>query len=67
MKNTYQNLFLVDEDSLTALNILMQQEKNSIDQTRHNIFQKVRKEIAELRLEVETLKEENLSLLGKLP
>jgi hypothetical protein len=67
MKNTYQNLFLVNEDSLTALNILMQQEKNSIDQTRHNIFEKVRKEISELRLEVETLKEENLSLLGKLP
>lgn len=67
MKNTYQNLFLVDEDSLIALNILMQQEKNSVDRTRHNIFEKVRKEISELRLEVETLKEENLSLLGKLP
>jgi hypothetical protein len=67
MKNTYQNPFLVDEDSLTALNILMQQEKNSVDRTRYNIFEKVRKEISELRLEIETLKEENLSLLGKLP
>jgi hypothetical protein len=67
MKNTYQNPFLVDEDSLIALNILMQQEKNSVDRTRHHIFEKVRKEISELRLEVETLKEENLSLLGKLP
>jgi len=45
----------------------MQQEKNSVDRTRHHIFEKVRKEISELRLEVETLKEENLSLLGKLP
>ena len=67
MKNTYQNPFLVDEDSLIALNILMQQEKNSVDRTRHHIFEKVRKEITKLRLEVETLKEENLSLLGKLP
>jgi len=67
MKRIYQNPFLVDEDSLTALNVLMQEEKNSVDRTRHNIFEKARKEIAELRLEVETLKEENLSLLGKLP
>jgi len=67
MKRIYQNPFLVDEDSLTALNVLMQEEKNSVDRTRHNIFEKARKEIAELRLEVETLKEENLFLLGKLP
>jgi len=67
MKRIYQNPFLVDEDSLTALNVLMQEEKNSVDRTRHNIFEKARKEIEELRLEVETLKEENLSLLGKLP
>ncbi|MEY4542854.1 MAG: hypothetical protein RL411_931 [Bacteroidota bacterium] len=67
MKRIYQNPFLVDEDSLTALNVLMQEEKNSVDRTRHNIFEKVRKEIADLRIEVEMLKEENLSLLGKLP
>jgi hypothetical protein len=67
MKRIYQDPFLADADSLTALNVLMQEEKNSVDRTRHNIFEKVRKEIADLRIEVEMLKEENLSLLGKLP